>query len=90
MALQRNNEVKVSALLREGHKVSEVINLVGVSCTQLSTRSRNAWAMAKVSPDEQVVVKRLLWIVTVYGMSFDGLSNGISHFASRTNKCRNY
>ena len=31
MAIQRDNRVKVSALLRAGHKVSEVANLVGVS-----------------------------------------------------------
>ena len=33
MAQQRENRVKVSALLRAGHKVSEVANLVGVTRT---------------------------------------------------------
>ena len=33
MALQVDNRVKVSALLRAWHKVSEVANLVGVSRT---------------------------------------------------------
>ena len=33
MAVQRDNRVKVSALLRAGHKVSEAANLVGVSRT---------------------------------------------------------
>ena len=33
MALQRDNRVKVSALLRKGHKVSEIANLVEMSRT---------------------------------------------------------
>ena len=33
MALQRDNRVNVSALLRVEHKVSEVANLIGVSHT---------------------------------------------------------
>ena len=33
MAPQRDNRVTISALLRAGHKVSEVANLVGESCT---------------------------------------------------------
>ena len=48
MTPQRDNGVKVFALLRAGHKVSEAANLVGF--THLSTRSRSAWT--KVSTDE--------------------------------------
>ena len=33
MAMQRDNRVKFSALLRAGHKVSGVAKLVRVSCT---------------------------------------------------------
>ena len=35
MAPQRDNQVKVSALLHAGHKMSEVANLVGVSLTSV-------------------------------------------------------
>ena len=40
IAPQRDNRVKVSALLRAGHKVSEVANLAGL--TQPCTQSRSA------------------------------------------------
>ena len=56
--LRRDNRMKVSALLRSRHKVSEVANLVGLA--QPSTRWRSAWTMAKASPDVQAVVERLL------------------------------
>ena len=47
MTAQRDNRVKVSAILRAGHKVSEFANLVGLA--QPSTRSRSVWTIAKVS-----------------------------------------
>ena len=60
MASQRDNRVKVSALLIAGHKVSEVAN--HVSLAQQSMRSRSAWAMVNVSTDMQAVVERLLYL----------------------------
>ena len=72
MAPQRDNRVKVSALLRVGHKASEIVNLVGLA--QPSTQSRNAWTMAKESTDVQRVLKRLLWNVTACLMSFEAVS----------------
>ena len=38
MAPQRDNRVKVTALLHAGHKVSEIANLVGVSLTTAKKR----------------------------------------------------
>ena len=58
MTPQRDNRLKVSALLRAWNDVSEVANLVGFA--QSSTRSRSAWTVAKVSTDVQAVVERLL------------------------------
>ena len=54
MTPQRDKWVKVSALLRAGHKVSDVAN------AKSSTRSRSVWSMAKVLTCVQAVVKRLL------------------------------
>ena len=71
MAPQRDNRVKVSALLSARHKVSEVANLVGLA--QASTRSRSTWTMAKVSTEVQVVVDRVLWTITACGMPLEGL-----------------
>ena len=59
MAMERGNRVKASVLLRTGHKVSEVANLVSVSRTT-STRSRSAWARVKVLTGAQAVVERQL------------------------------
>ena len=59
MASKRDNRVKVSALLRAGHKW--VRSQTFVRCfAQPSTRSRSAWTMAKVSTDVQAVVETLL------------------------------
>ena len=69
---QRDNRVKVSALLWAGHKASEAANLVRVSRTK-STWSRSAWTMMTVSTDVQAVVERLLWIVTACGMLFEAV-----------------
>ena len=63
---QRNNRVKVSALFRAGHKVSEV-DLVGVSRTNVYEIKKRRM-MAKVSADLQAEVERLLWIVTACGI----------------------
>ena len=63
--------MKVSSLLRAGHKVSEVATLVGLA--KPSTQSRRACTMAKMSTDVQAVVERLLWIVTACGLPFEGL-----------------
>ena len=70
MALQRDNRVKVSALLHAGYNVSKVANLVGLA--QRSNGSRSAWTIGKVSTDEQAVVERLLWIMTACGIPFEG------------------
>ena len=72
MAPQRENRVKVSTLLHAGHKVSEVANRVGVSCTAVYV-IKKSWTMAKVSIDVQAVVERLLWTVTACGMPFEAL-----------------
>ena len=50
MIPQRDNSVKVSALLRAGHKVSEVANLVGF-LAQPYMRSGSVWTMAMISTD---------------------------------------
>ena len=82
MAPQRQSS-EVSALLRAGHKVSEVAILVGLA--QPSTGSRSAWMMAKVSTAVQVVVESLLWIITACGMSFEELAPKCSaYFAGVT------
>ena len=47
IAPQRVNRVKYSALLRAGHKVSEVAKLVVLAL--LSTRSRSAWTTEGVN-----------------------------------------
>ena len=47
MTPQRDNRVKGSAVLRAGHKLSEVTNPVGLA--QPCTRSSSAWTMSKVS-----------------------------------------
>ena len=62
MALQRENRVKVTSSC--GKRVSEVANLVRES------RTRRAWARAKVSTDVQTVIERLLWILTACGIQF--------------------
>ena len=80
--LQRDNHMKVSALLRAGHKVSEVANLVGLA--QQSTRAKSAWTMAKMSIDVQVVVGRLLWIVTACGMTFEAVPRVVFRKLSRS------
>ena len=41
MAPERDNRVKVSALLRAGHKVSEVAKLVGVSRTTVYANKKH-------------------------------------------------
>ena len=59
MVPQRDNRMKVTALLRAGPKVSDVANLIDLA--QPSKRSRSAWTMAKVSRvvgDRKTVVDR--------------------------------
>ena len=51
MAPQRDNRVKVSALLRTGHEVSEVANFVEVSRT-------TAFAKKKCMSDDEGVKRR--------------------------------
>ena len=68
MAPQRDNCVKVSALLHAGHKLREVANLVGVSRTTYYTIKK------RMDDDEGVnrcaaVVEGLLWIVAACGMT---------------------
>ena len=58
IAPQRDNQVRVSALLRVGQKMSETTNLV--SLAHPSTWSISTWTMAKVSTDVHAVVDRLL------------------------------
>ena len=52
MAPQGDNIVKVSALLRVGHKVSEVAHLVGLA--QPSTRSKSTWTIADCCPSNGI------------------------------------
>ena len=59
MASQRDNQVKVTALLRAGHKVSDVANLVGLAQPSIM-RSRSALTKAKVSIDMQAVDETLV------------------------------
>ena len=72
MTPQRDSQVKVSVLLRAGHNVSEVANLVRVSRKTVYTQSRRAWTMAKVSTDVQTVVETLLFWGTACGMPCEG------------------
>ena len=60
-----------SIVFRAGHKVSEAANLVGLA--KPSAPSKSAWTVAKVSTDVQAVVKKLLWIVTACGVSFEAV-----------------
>ena len=74
---QRDNRVKVSAILLAGHKVSKIANLVGC-VARPSTRSRSAWTMTKMSIDGQEAVERLLWTVTTAGChSRDSLRDAV-------------
>ena len=88
--------MKVSALLCLGHEVSEVASLVGF-LTQLSTWSRSAWTMAKMSTDVQAVSERRFWIMKACIVIFEELLRmavskvyDLTHFLSRTKKCRNF
>ena len=51
MTMQRDNRVKDFALLRAGHKVSDVAKLVGVSC-------RSVYAIKKRKDDDEGVDRR--------------------------------
>ena len=70
MAPQRDNRVKVSALLRAGHKVSEVANLVEMSRTTVYALKKR---VDEGVTRRRIVVDRLLWIVTACRMSLEEL-----------------
>ena len=72
MALQRDNRVKVSTLFREGHKVSEIAHLDGVSRTVVYViKKRMGDGECVNRPALQAVVERLLRIMTAFGMPFE-------------------
>ena len=73
MASQREKRMKVSALLRAGHKVSEVANLVGVSPTTV-------YAFKKRMDDGEGINKlagsggrTVVYRDNLRGMPFEGL-----------------
>ena len=76
MAPQSDSQMKVSALLRAGHKVCEVANLVRVSRTTVDAIKKRM-DNAKVSTDVQAVIGRLLWIVAAWNAIRRIFSNGI-------------
>ena len=83
--LWSDNRVKFSALFSAGHRVSEVANLVGVSCTigyPIKKLMDNGAGVNR----RAAVVERLLWFVTACRMPFEGLlrlRNAIRGTASR-------
>ena len=89
MALQRENRLKVSALLRGRPKVSEIVNLVGV-CLTIDYAIKKRMDDGKGVNRRAGSVERLLWIVTACGMPFErllwmaSLKLFYTYFSSRT------